>query len=162
MADIKNDIRYLITNDKQSVPLSADMTGTIATNGIYVVGVGTKFRTQDELQRGGWLVDLSQDALRKIDTVLDDTHAVLVKSFPVDIAAGTTPNVITNSQLDIKQISYSIDGALANGAIDGVVLIAGNAETFGKTGNSVRDVFGFVDPVIADAIGTVITINILR
>jgi len=162
MAHIKNDLRYLIANEKQSVPLSAAITGTIATQGLYIVGVGTKFRTQDELQRGCWLVDLSQDTLRRVDMVIDDTHAVLAKAFPVDIVAGTTPDVIANSQLDVKQISYSIDSALTDGEIDGVPLIAGNAETFGKTGNSVRDVFGFVDPVIADATGTVITVNILR
>lgn len=162
MAHIKNDTRYLITNTKQSVPLSSNMTGTIATSGLYIVGVGTKFRTQDELQRGGWLVDLTQNTIRKIDSVLDDTHAVLEKAFPIDITAGTTPNVIANSQLDIKKLSYYIDAGLTDGAVDGVVLNAGTVETFEKTGDVTRDVFGFVDPIVADAAGTIITINILR
>jgi len=138
------------------------MQGTISTSGLYVVGVGTKFRTQDELQKGGWLVDLTQNTIRKIDMVLDDTHAVLAKAFPVDIAAGTTPNVIASSQLDMKQISYAIQGGLADGAVDGVTLTAGSGETFEKSGSSVRDVFGFVDPIVADATGTVINITILR
>ena len=162
MADIKNDTRYLISNTKQTIPLSANQTGTIATNGIYITGVGTKFRTLDQLQRGGWLVDLTQDTVRKIDTVLSDTQAILVKAFPSDIVAGTTPNVIASSQLAMKQISYYIDGALTDGAIDGVALKAGTAETFGKTGSVLRDGFAFVDPVVADATGTVITVNILR
>ncbi len=160
MATAKNDIRYLLTNTKATIPASSDITGTISTNGLYITGVGTKFKT--ELQRGDWITDITNNEVRRVDSVLNDLAAVLTKAFTVDIIAGTTPNTIPNSQLDVKQISYAIDGSLTNGKIDGVTLTAGSGETFGKTGNSVRDVYGFVDPVVADATGTTITVNILR
>ena len=160
MSNFKNTQRYVITNTKATIPASANITGTISSIGIYVTGVGTLFKTQ--MQRGDWITDINHNEIRRVDSVVNDLACILEEAFTTPISALTIPNTITNQKLDIKQLSYSINGGLTDGLIDGVALVAGSGETFGKTGNNVRDKFGFVDPVIADATGTIINVDILR
>ncbi len=158
----KNDNFYQITDDKQTVPLSVDVTGTISTTGLYITGVGTKFMTNSELKRGFWVTDLTNNEIRKVDSVLDDTTATLENAFTTDIVAGTTPNVIFATSLNIKKLSVAINPVLTNGAVDGTPLVAGSTLSFGKESKDNTNAFSYIDPIIADATGTVMDVTILR
>ncbi len=160
MTNFKNDKFYTIADDKQSIPVSASGTGTISTTGKAVKGVGTLFMS--ELRMGSWLVDLTQNEVRKVIRTESNTLVFLDNAFTVNIAALTTPNIISNTKLNIRQISVSIDPALANGEIDGTVLLAGAALEFGKPSDNSRNSFAFIDPLIADATGTEIQVTILK
>lgn len=159
MSNFKNDNFYQITNTKQSVPVSGTITGTIKTVGTAVVGVGTFFISKAELRRGFWIVDLTNNEVRKIDTVLSNTMAYLEEAFTNDFSPGTTAQVIPKKSLNIKMISVGINPLYGNGAIDGATFISGDTVTFGKDGNSRRGVFDFVDPIIIDATGTVVDVT---
>jgi len=160
MALSKNSNYYKISNAKQTVPVSANGTGTIATTGIHVKGTGTKFVA--EMPAGSWLVNLTANEYHKVKSVLNDTMAELEQAFGSDIAGGTTPNIIINSKLDIRELSVIIPLGNASGEVDGVSLEAGLPVSFGKNSDNSRNNFSFIDPIIANATGTVINVIILR
>jgi hypothetical protein len=159
MANYKNTDYYAITG-KETIPVSANKTGTIETVGKAVKGDGTLFMT--EMQAGSWLIDLAQDEMRKVVRVESDTLAFLDNAFTADLAALTTPSVISRTSLNLKSISVSISPLLADGEIDGVVFNAGAAMAWAKNGMDDRGIYSFVDPVIADGTGTVINVAILK
>jgi hypothetical protein len=159
MTNFKNDNFYQIINEKQSIPISSTIAGTIKTVGTAVVGIGTAFISKDTLRRGFWIVDLTNNEVRKIDTVLSDTVAYLEESFTSNFAPGTTAQVIPKKSLNIKKISIGINPIYANGAVDGTPFISGDTVVFGKDGNSRRGVVDFIDPIIADATGTTMDVT---
>ena len=160
MANHKNTIFYSIDNTAETVPASASGTGTLKTVGKGVVGTNTLFKT--EMRAGSWLVDLSQNEIRKVVHVASNTEAELDYAFTSDIAAGTTPDIIAYTDLNIKSISVAISSLLAQGEIDGNTLNPGGALTWQKNSSEKTDSRSFVEPIIADATGTVIDVTILR
>jgi hypothetical protein len=166
MANTKNTLYYTINNAKAAVPASANKTGTIKTEGKYVVGTSTLFMT--EMRAGSWLTDLTNNELRRVTRVTSDTYAELDSAFSSDISAGTTPNVIPVEDLHLRELSVAIPpldsggSPYAWGEIDGETLPNGSPVTFGKNSayNTNRD--GLVDPLIANATGTLIQVTILR
>lgn len=166
MSNTKNTKFYKISNAKQTVPVSAAGTGTIKTQLTAVVGAGTLFKS--EMQVGSWLVDLTQNEMRKVIKVESDTAAVLESAFSVAIPALTTPNVITHTKLNIKEISVriplvnSIGVAYTFGEVDGIELESGIPLVFGKTSKDNENSFSYIDPIIANATSTVINVTILK
>lgn len=161
MANYKNSKFYEVSNAKDTIPASVTGTGTVSTKGIYVTGVGTKFMSLAELGMGFWICDLANDEIRKVDGVDSDTVARLTHAFTADLSADPLI-IVKRTDLDIRQVSVSIDGTLTDGEIDGVALLAGNALAFGKPSDSTRGSYSFIDPLIADATGTVINVTILK
>ena len=157
----KNDNYYLVTT-KTSVPAPANGTGTIGTQGIGIVGTGTKFITNSELQKGSWIVDTAQDEVRIVDRVDSDTVAYLREAFSSDITPGATPSIIHNTSLNVKEISVGIASGGVDGEIDGVVLVAGTSVVFSKSSDSKDGFKSFVDPIIVDGTGTSILVSIIR
>lgn len=159
MANFKNTEYFLVTG-KQSVPVNVNKTGTISTVGNAVVGVGTLFKT--EMHAGSWLVDESQDEVRRVMRVESNTLAYLSDAFTADIAALTTPSVIPKNSMNVRSVSLYIDAALADGEIDGIVLAAGTLIKFEKNSDNKRDKYSFIEPVIVDGTGTSIAVTVLR
>ena len=105
MAQKQNDLFYKIDNVKTTIPAYSAQTGTVTTDGIYVGGTGTTFTT--ELKRGDWIVSLSGDEVRQIDSVTSDIIAQLTHPFTVELS-GSALNVIKKFDLNIKEISVVI------------------------------------------------------
>lgn len=154
MANFTNNDYREINNAKESVPQSSSGTGTIQTKGTGVFGTGTLFKT--EMQAGSWLIDLAQDELRKVISVDSDTSARLSNAFTLDLAALTTPDIISKDSLSLSELSVIAIGTDA--IMNGVGLTAGIAVNMEKTGNSKGDSSSHVDPVIIDATGTIVKV----
>lgn len=154
--NFKND-QYLPITSKQTLPASADGTGTISTLGTAVIGIGTSFKT--EMPLGSWLVDLSANEIRIVKDVTSDTLARLENAFTSDISASTTPNIIHRKDLGVVAISVKAIGGDVK--IDGYTLQEGESLTFDKDRDrsSHRDL---VDPIIADPNGNTINTIIFR
>lgn len=160
MANFKNTEYYRITNTKTTVPAPANGTGTIDTDGKSVIGTGTLFLS--EMRAGAWLVDTSQDEVRKVLQVESDTLAYLSNAFSSDIAALTTPSIIASDDLNIRGLSVAILSGLTDGEIDGVVFDNGDSVVFGKFSDNKDGFKSFVDPIIVEATGTDVKVTILR
>lgn len=141
--------------DKRSIPFNSAGTGTIATHGIAIVGTGTLFKT--EMPAGSYLVDLTAWELFKVYRVDSDTLAFLEIAFTADIAPGTSPEIIKAFQCKVKEISLSTAGSilLNNKAFTG-------SDTIGKTGNSKSSRNDLIDPIIVDATGTTLQVQIIN
>ena len=165
MTNFKNDKFYKITNAKQTIPASANGTGTVSTSGIFVTGTSTLFVS--EMSKGSWITDLTNNEIREVDEVLSDTSAKLKQAFTADLSS-VTPNIIAKRDLDIRELSVIIPlvnaagTAYAFGEIDGVELESGLPLTFGKASKDTKDTFSYIDPIIADATGTVMNVTILK
>lgn len=158
MANFTKDEYYSIVGTKESIPVSAAGTGTIETKGTGVIGTNTLFRS--EMQRGSWLVDLPQNELRKVIKVESDTFARVSNPFTIDIAALTTPDIIANHQLNLKELSVIAVGT--DGVFRGTTLQQGQGTNAVKTGDSKGDSSSHTDPGIADATGTIINVILQR
>lgn len=159
MANFKNT-NYLPITAKQTLPTNVAGTGTLSTEGINVVGDGTLFLS--EMQVGSWLVDLTQNEIRKVVRVDSDTSAVLDVAFSSDLAALTAVDVIPSSSLGVKAISVGIKSGLADGEIDGEVFSNGYDITFSKDSNQATSQRDLIDPIIVDGTGTTIISIIMR
>jgi len=161
MANFTNNEFFKVTT-KTTVPAPANGTGTIETEGTGVIGTGTSFRS--EMRKGSWLVKIGSDEIRVVERVESDTLAILREAFTVDIAALTTPSIISNTSLNIKTLSVGILTGLNDGELNGVVLDNGTSIVFTKEGNDKDGFKSFIDPVIIDAAtnSTTITVTIQR
>jgi hypothetical protein len=155
ISTIKNDKYYAITNTAAVVPASTTKTGTITTDGVYVNGTGTLFRS--ELKPGDWIVDVSQTECRKVLTIGTDLNLSIDSAFTNPIVAGAL-NVVRSRA---RMISVSNDGG-ADADVDGVVMKDGAAVTFTTTSKNTYDTNYFIDPLIVDATGTVVKVGILK
>ena len=160
MANPNKNTQYYKLTTKTSVPAPANKTGTIETVGVAVKGTGTLFTT--EMQVGSWIIDTSQDELRRVIKVESDTLAFISDTFTVNIAAATTPSVIKNEDLNVREIAIAIPLGQADGEIDGTALEAGLPVSFGKNSDTKGNFKSFIHPVIVDASGTEANITILR
>lgn len=153
MANYTNTPYDNISN-KRSIPYSASNTGTIGTQGIAVEGVSTLFLT--EMLAGAVIVDLTNWEWRKVVRVDSNTLAYIEKPFTADLANGTTPNVIPHTTSRAKGIYISTPGAafIDNKAFTGALALDKAANE--KSGR--RD---FVDPIIVDATGTTMQVEII-
>ena len=159
MQNFTNNQTTIITG-KQSIPVSANKTGTISTVGTAVVGVGTKFIT--EMPPGSFVVDLNAWELRRVASVSSDTLAYLVNAFSVDISAGTTPNLI-HAALPFParpaEIAISIDGANPNGLLFNQSF--GGELDLSKAQRDRSSASDRVDPIIVDATGTFMNVLVI-
>lgn len=161
MANYKNS-NYLFITGNQTVPASANGTGTIQTVGNKVIGTGTLFLT--EMPAGSWLVDLSQDEIRRVvfDSTETNTQATLEQAFTSDIAALTTPNIISKEDANVVSISVQIPAGQDNGTLDGQNFPSGTSVTFSKDSRDRSSARDLIDPVIVDATDTQMQILILK
>ena len=160
MANFKNTDFYKVTNAKTTVPAPANGTGTIETVDNKVVGTGTSFLTG--MKAGSWLVKIASDEIRKVISVKSDTEATLSEAFTIDISSGATPSIISPASLNFISISVGILSGLTDGEIDGTVFDNGTSVVFTKAGAVKTGSRNFVDPIIIDGVGTVITVVTLK
>lgn len=147
----KNSNYFLIT-DKRTIPFNQAGTGTLKTVGTTVLGTGTLFAT--EMPAGSWVVDLTQDEVRRVTRVDSNTRAYLSQEFTVDLAASTAVDLIPRNNDRAVSISVQIPAGSGDGEIDGQVMPEGTSLTFSKDSRSHSGGRDLVDPIIVDATGT--------
>ena len=152
MSNFSSNIYAKITN-KRSLPYSAAGTGTIVTDGIAVVGTGTLFTS--EMPVGSILVDLTQTEWRRVVRVMSDTLAYVSAPFSLNITT-VAPNIIHNKTSKCKMISLS---TAANCLLNGVAFTG--VIQFNKLGTDRTAKINMVDPVIVDAQGNDMYIEIV-
>ena len=151
---------YDYISGAQTVPVSANATGTISTHGTAVIGTSTLFKT--DMPAGSWLTSISANEIRKVVSIESDTVAYLSEAFTVDLSA-VAPNVIHKSELNIVAISISVPAAAANTClVDGKTFPKGASLTFSKDGRSTSGVRDFVDPLVVSASASTMLISICR
>ncbi len=152
----KNSIYKSIT-EKSTIPFNVTGTGVAITNGIGVVGTGTKFKS--EMPAGSWIVDLANDELRRVVKCESDTEAYLDYSFSTDLSSGAL-EIVPQKSTSICVLSIeAVDGDCF---IDGETFPEGKIVTGskdGRDGNSLKD---FIDPFIIDPDGNSMLIFMLR
>jgi len=146
---------YAVITDKRSVPFNSAGTGTIATHGIAVVGTGTAFTT--EMPAGSYLVDLTNNEIRRVYRVDSDTVAFLEKEFTADIVAGSTPQIIAVWQAKMKEVELVATGACE---INGVAFTG--TKKISKLGNDRSSRPDLVEPFIVNATGQSMTVTIVN
>ena len=152
----KNSI-YKNISGLQTVPESADGTGTITTQGTVVVGVGTRFLS--EMPKGSWLCSLSATEIRKVVSVQSDTVANIEEAFTAELVA-VAPNIIHEDDTGIVTISVCIPSGEADGLVDGEVFPGGVSLTISKDGRMTSSTRDVIDPLIVDGSGTTMLITI--
>jgi len=141
-------------SDKRSLPFNVAGTGTIQTFGVAIVGTGTLFNA--ELEAGSYLVDLTHNECRKVIRRDNDTKAYLETPFTTDITS-STPQIISHSKLKVKEIGLKTSGSCF---LNGTAFTG--EKIFSKTGNSRSSRRDFIEPVVVDATGSTMTVEILN
>jgi hypothetical protein len=149
--------KYSITNTKESIPKNESGTGTVTTNGLAIIGVGTSFRT--EMIAGSYLVSIAQNECRRVVRVDSDTVAYLERPFSYSLSASVAPQIIKKWKASPKEISIKIDSADADGQLDGVAF--SGALTLSKASSDRSSQWDKIDPVVVNALGTAVDISIL-
>lgn len=161
IVNYKNTIYKYLDDVKTTIPESITGTGTIETIGTRVIGTGTAFRS--EIRKGSWIVDLTQDEIREVDSVESDTVAYIKQAFSADLPALTLLDKISATETSVVAISAQVpSSAAADATMDGEILPKGTSITFSKDsrdGNKSKD---FIDPVIIDASGTTVQVLIMK
>lgn len=94
-----------------SIPAATTKTGTIASTGKVVTGVGTLFDTRSEIREGDYVY--AQNQVRRIDAIYDSLRLDVNAAFAPDLVAGTVFKVIrSTSNLNIS--IANIGGTTAN------------------------------------------------
>jgi hypothetical protein len=160
MANNKNSNYKYLNNTKVTLPLNETATGTASTNGIRIDGVLTAFRT--ELQAGSWLVDLTNDEIRQVDSVVSDTVAYLTEPFTADLVLGAF-EIIKKTNCNVVSISVQVlSGAAADAYVDGELFPKGASMTFSKDSRDTNRSKDFVDPIVFDATGTTAMVQFMK
>lgn len=141
-----NNLTYVQTT-KDTVPAKTALAAqTIETVGTKVIGTDTAF---SQLNEGDYILDLANDEMRIIDTVVSSTEAYLKSAFTSNLAAGTALEMIFKKDF-VKEINIeNVDAGTAT--VDGQNLAAGKKISFSKIANRLSSKRGFIDPVILDA-----------
>lgn len=148
---------YQVISDKRSVPFNTTSTGTASVTGRAIVGVGTLFKT--ELQAGSYVVLLSANECRKVVRTDSDTIAFLETPFSVNIGPGSPIQIINHWKTNPIEISLKIDdadpaGQLNGQSFDGILTLSKAS----RDRSARRDL---VEPIVVDATGTSMKVNIL-
>lgn len=146
---------YAIISDKRSIPFNSAGTGTIATYGIAIVGVGTKFLT--ELRAGSYLVNLSTWEAFRVYRTDSDTIAFLEKAFASDITLGSTPQIIKEHQPKMKEVELVTAGSCF---IDNVAFTG--TKKIEKMGNERSARPDLIEPFVVDATSTTMNVTIVN
>lgn len=148
---------YGVISDKRSIPFNTALTGTISTDNIFVIGVGTKFKT--ELPAGSWLLDLANWELRRVSSVEDDLKVILDHPFTSNIATLTVGQAIHVDRANAIEISMEVTASNPPAQLFGVSFTG--ILTLSKSSSTRSAQNDRVDPQIVDASGTEMRISFL-
>ncbi len=146
MSNSKNSTFLKIT-DHRTVPFNSTKTGTFsaAAGSVWVVGTATLFT--EELQVGGWLVDLTNDEIRKIAGIGNNTSLNLVSGFTNALSLADVvyvgPSLARTIQIVVDNAAVTIDGSTT---VANIPFIWDKA----SKDNSHKSL-DFIDPVIVNA-----------
>lgn len=146
---------YEVITDKRSIPFNSAGTGTIATHGIAIVGTGTLFTT--EMRVGSFLVDLTNNEVRKVYRVDSDTLAFLEVEFTADIVAGATPQIVKAHQCKVKEVELVTAGACFIAGVDFT-----GSKKIDMLGNDRSARPDLIAPFVVDATGQTMAVTIVN
>jgi hypothetical protein len=148
------DTNLISLTTQRSIPLESAGTGTITSvnNEQKIVGVGTLFT--EEVNIGDFIYIKSQNALRRVENIVNDLELTIDEPFAVALAADAfdvTPRP--------RYVEVSLDILPGAGAlVDGVLVAAGKSVTFSKAGQSSSYGKRRLDPIDVDASGSPVTV----
>lgn len=163
-----NNPYYLLDNTKACIPANEAGTGTIETVKNGIIGTGTSFKT--ELANGAWLVDLTNNEVRKVIQVESDTYAILDSPFTADIGAGTSLDYVPGWKTNrIREASIVIPVYQQDNTTENAwgVLITNSVEDFPpglprtvcKSSHDGGSPVAMIHPVIFDATDTQLAVT---
>lgn len=147
---------YAVITDKRSIPFNSNGTGTIETFGEAIVGSGTAFTT--EMKAGSYLVSESQWEVRRVRRVDSDTLAFLDKPFTSNLTSAA-PSIIPWYAASPKMIALEVKSTDPDALIDNVAF--SGILNLDKTGNSRSSFRDIIKPIVVDASGTEMKVDIL-
>lgn len=140
---------------KDTMPRSVAKTGTYATNGKIVTGVGTLMAT--ELHIGDWIYVAAAGEIRQVTSITNNLSATIAQAFTANVVAGTA--LVVTPKSNFVEISLVIPPALAAGILDNETMYPGVPVNWSKASRDNSAQKDFCDPMILDATGTVILIQ---
>ena len=157
---------FFLDNVKSTAPEYEVGTGTIETNKLKVLGSGTAFKTQ--LRAGAFIVNFTTNEIIRVVEVISDTVAVLEKQFSSEIAAASAMNYIPAYKGNCREIAciipvYQEDNSTENAwstNVNGAKLAPGVGKNFTKTNRDRSSQMDMVYPIIVDATGTQVSVDI--
>lgn len=151
-----NTNNYKSLTSQDSIPLSTAGTGTITSvnNKRKIVGVGTLFTTEVEIDE--YIYIIAQAEFRKVVSIESDTELTLDIKFTTDLTGSAykiTPRPM------YKEVSWEVTGA-GNAAIDGVTFVQNDSGTIAGTtcGSFGQNIF--VPPIDINAAGTTVKVSL--
>ena len=143
----KNTVFNIISNGKDTIPLSVTKTGTIKSDELVVTGTGTLFLS--EVKVGDWIFSPTLNEVQQVASILTDTNLALYKRFSTDIS------VALNLQVSQSIYAFLRVELTAAGKIDNVAIAAGKQFEWYSGSRSFKP----LAPIAVDATGTVATFS---
>ncbi len=166
MSNSKNTEYFLLDDEKRTLPFNETGTGTLSTNKLGVIGVNTLFMT--ELSNGAWLVDITNNEVRRVIRIDSDTYAILDEPFTNDLPALSIVDYIPGWKKNARNLSYVIpvykqDMTTQNpwGEVDGEDFPPGLPMSFSKENRDRSSSMDLVNPVFLDATGTQMAASVM-
>jgi len=151
----RNSKEYVLST-LDTVPASQAKAGqTVSTDGRYVTGVGTSFKSDPNIVEGDWI--FADGEVRRIERIMSDTSAYLDEAFTAPLVAD---NLFITKASRAREISLVNVGGAAT-TINGTVFSAGVSKTYGEDtmyGGVQRD---FPDPLVIDGATSAIEVLII-
>ena len=150
----------LSVTSKQTIPASANGTGTIVTSRITVTGTNTLFKT--EMPVGSYLYNATNNELRIVKSVISDTVALIESALTTNYA-GSAPAIIIASKCNAKKYIFTNANATAGTMADNSGTLIpqfpnGVTREIAKNEDSRSGVTDLLQPVIVDAVSMYVTI----
>ncbi len=156
---------FLLDNVKATAPLNEVGTGTIATIKLGIIGSGTLFKS--ELKVGSYIIDFTNNQMKRVVEVTSDTTAILESAFGTDLAPSSQMDYIPAWKTNVREIAaivpvYKQDNTTANiwGKMDNIDTPPGIGVNFSKAQRDRSSGSDVVVPVIMDATGTQIFVTL--
>ena len=152
-----NTLNEVISNSKDTYPLSSALTGTFNITSGSTQGNATGGALLSEAKVGGWLYDKTNSEIRRITSISDNNTFTIDHAFS-NAQVGTTLYFTPDESL----VEISIAFVPSNGIVNNKALVANLGFSWGKSSRSTSGDRDFVDPIIVDATGTVAYIQALK
>lgn len=139
---------YTIDNAIGTAPENNTLTGTVSSEGFWLIGTATEFFS--EINVGDWIVNEGSDECLEVRDIKSDVLLQMHGEFTSDLSSATL-KVIPRDNM-AQYIIVENNGA-AQGSIDGQPFRVGSRKDFGQL-NPQGSRLAQVKPMVIDATGT--------
>jgi hypothetical protein len=143
----KNFENYQIpASSIDTVPASIVKAGTVDSDGRWVTGTGTSFKSDKGIIEGDWIFSVTEKEVRRIERIASDGSVYLEEPFSNPLS-GENLRITKASRARELNVTDTTGGA----SIEGVVQSAGGGFAFAEEMQYRGAQRDYPDPVIADA-----------